>query len=361
MDRKEAIAWIVSLCASLRLSQSKTLSHLALAACSMSRASLAELGRCLAQTSSVAVKHCIKRVDRFLQNARIEPPEAMRGLIEWLARPRKRLLVILDWVEIRSFPCIVLAARLKGRAVPLLWNVCRDGDLFRSRNNLEYGLLKLLRTMVPESTKVLVLADRGFGRAEMARECQSLEFDFLIRIRPDVYVQHEDYTGKLLDLPVRRGCQKVYRHVQYRKEQPIEANVAVIWRPEESECWFLLTSLGRLGGLKLTKVYAKRMSIEEYFRDAKSLRNGFALRLTLVKDPRRLERLLLVLAIAYLLLVAIGLHCSKRYRSGRWCSNNRKDECSLVSIGRAMLGIFAGNLRSALNDLRREILGGNWG
>ena len=126
MNRKDAIAWIVSFCATLRLSQSKTLSELASAACSMNRASLAELGRCLADSTSVAVKHCIKRVDRFLSNARIEPPEAMRGLIEWLARPRKKLLVILDWVEIRSFPCIVLAARIKGRAVPLLWNVCLE-------------------------------------------------------------------------------------------------------------------------------------------------------------------------------------------------------------------------------------------
>jgi hypothetical protein len=361
MDRKDAIAWMLSFCACLRLSQAKTLSHLSVAACSMGRASLAELGRCLARTSSVAVKHCIKRVDRFLDNARIEPPEAMRGLIEWLARPRKKLLVILDWVEIRSFPCLVLAARLKGRAVPLLWSVCRDGELYRSRNNLEYALLKLLRTMVPDSTQVVVLADRGFGRAEMARECQGLKFDFLIRIRPDVYVQHEGYTGKLLDLPIREGFNKVYRQVQYRKDRPVVANVAVIWLPQEQEPWFLLTSLPRLQGLKLTKVYAKRMSIEEYFRDAKSLRNGFALRLTLVKDPRRLERLLLVLAMAYLLLVAVGLYCRNTYRSGRWCSNNRTDECSLVSIGRFMLQDFVGNLCSALTNLRREILEGNWG
>ena len=361
MNRKDAIAWIVSFCASLRRSQSKTLSELAVAACSMNRASLAELGRCLADKASTRVKHCIKRVDRFLGNARIEPPEAMRGLIEWLARPRKKLLVIMDWVEIRSFPCIVLAARIKGRAVPLLWSVCRDGDLYRSRNNLEYALLQLLRTMVPDSTQVLVLADRGFGRAEMARECQGLKFDFLIRIKPDVYVQHPDYTGKLLDLPVREGFQKVYRNVQYRKQRPVVANVAVVWPPQEEEPWFLLTSLPRLQGVKLTKVYAKRMSIEEYFRDAKSLRNGFALRLTLIQDPRRLERLLLILAIAYLLLVAIGLQCQKTYRSGQWCSTNRRNECSLVSIGRYMFERFEQSIAMALRSLRQAIVSGNWG
>jgi hypothetical protein len=345
----------------IRLSQAKTLSQLAVAACTMVRASLAELGRCLAVETTVAAKHCIKRVDRFLANSRVEPTEAMRGLIGWLAVPRKRLLVVLDWVEIRSFPCIVLTARVRRRAVPLLWTVCRDVDLHRSRNSLEYGLLRLLRTMVPPSTQVVLLADRGFGRAEMARECQGLGFDFVIRIRPDVYIEHRDYCGKLLDLPVRVGGQKVYRQVRYRKQQPVTANVAVVWQTGETEPWFLLTSLPRLTGTALTKIYAKRMSIEEYFRDAKSLRNGFALRLTLIADPRRLERLLLILAIAYLLLVAIGLSCSRRYRSGRWCSNNRAGECSLVSIGRTMLADFKLSLRRALQALRSEILLGNWG
>jgi hypothetical protein len=361
MDRMEAIKWLLSVCASLRLSQAKTLSRLAVAACEMQRASLAELGRCLAKSTALAVKHCIKRVDRFLANARIEPPEAMRGLVQWLAQPRQKLLVILDWVQVRSFPCIVLAARLRGRAVPLLWNVCRDGELHRSRNNLEYALLKLLRTMVPSSTQVIVLADRGFGRAEMARECQQLQFDYLIRIKPDVYIEHADYSGKLLDLPVCEGMNKVYRQVQYRKSRPVLANVAVVWLAGQEEAWFLLTSLPGLRGLQLTKLYGKRMSIEEYFRDAKSLRNGFALRLTLIQDPRRLERLLLILAMAYLLLVMIGLHASKSYRSGRWCSNNRRGECSLVTIGRIMLDLPLPPLLRLARALRREILKGNWG
>ena len=86
-----------------------------------------------------------------------------------------------------------------------------------------------------------------------------------------MYIKHQDYTGKLIDLPLREGFQKVYRNVQYRKERPVLANVAVVWPEQETEPWFLLTSLPRLQGVKLTKVYAKRMSIEEYFRDAKSL------------------------------------------------------------------------------------------
>ncbi len=53
--------------------------------------------------------------------------------------------------------------------------------------------------------------------------------------------------------------------------------------------WFLLTDLARLQGLDLTRIHAKRMSIEEDFRDAKSPRNGFALRLTVIRGSWRPE------------------------------------------------------------------------
>ena len=361
MDRKDAIAWIVSLCASCRLSQAKTLSHCCWAALRLSRAGLGELGRLLAVDTGIAAKHAIKRVDRFLGNRRVEPVEAMRGVVGFLAQPRQRLLVSMDWVDIRQFPCVVLAARLRGRAVPLLWQAYRPGDLFRSQNSLEYGLLQALRTMVPSSTQVVLLADRGLGRAEMARVCQELRFDYILRIKPDVYVKCPQFTGKLLDLPVRVGCRKVLRNVAYRKERPVQQNVAVAWYEGQRQAWFLATNLPRLGALKLTQIFAHRMSIEEYFRDAKSLRNGFALRLTLIQSPERLNRLLLILALAYLLLVMIGLYASGRYRSGRWCSNNRAGECSLVTVGRVMLQTPLPSLIRLARDLRREITGANWG
>lgn len=360
MNRKDAIQWVTSICYSLRLSQAKTLSCVVVAALDVARISLAELGRGLSRGTAVAAKHCIKRVDRLIGNQRIEPIEAMRGVVEWLAKPRKRLLVSLDWVEIRSFHCLVLAARLRGRAVPLLWVVYRD-ELFRSRNNLEYGLLTAFRTMVPDSTQVILLADRGFGRTEMARKCQKLKFNYIIRIRPDVYVKHPDFTGKLLDLPLKAGSRILLRNAAYRKNRPVYHNVAIVWCRGKTEPWFLMTDLPRIGSIRLTKIFGKRMSIEEYFRDAKSKRNGFALRLTLLRSAQRLARLLLILALAYLLLVMIGLDASKRYRSGMWCSNNRDNECSLFAIGRAMLTRPIPALRSLANQLRSEIWSGNWG
>jgi hypothetical protein len=61
------------------------------------------------------------------------------------------------------------------------------------------------------------------------------------------------------------------------------------------------------------------MAVEELFRDQKSRRNGFGLRLTLFRHARRFDRLLLALG---------------RGRPGRWCSNNRDGACSAFTAGR---------------------------
>ena len=57
------------------LSGLKPRTELVAAALGMVRSSLAELGRCLCSHRGVAAKHCIKRADRFVGNARIEPAE----------------------------------------------------------------------------------------------------------------------------------------------------------------------------------------------------------------------------------------------------------------------------------------------
>jgi len=360
MKHTDVLGWLLAIC-TIRRSQVKTLSVLVYAAMETVRLTLAELGRTMARQRDQAAKHCIKRVDRFLGNGRIEPGIAMSGWIRWLARPGRRLLISMDWVDIRQWHCLVLAARIHGRAVPLLWAVYRPEQLHKSQNNLEYGLLRLLRHHLPKGAQVVILADRGFGRTEMARVCQELGFGYVIRIVPDVWVEHRDFRGKLLDLPLRRGTQRVLRNVFYRKSRPVEQHVVVFWPAREAQPWFLMTNVPRLQAKRLSRIYSRRMTIEEYFRDCKSKRNGYALRLTMIGDRHRLERLLLVLAMAYWLLLAVGLYARKKYPPSRWCSNNRRNECSLFTIGRILFRERLPALARLLNDLRKETCLQNWG
>jgi hypothetical protein len=118
---------------------------------------------------------------------------------------------------------------------------------------------------------------------------------------------------------------RVLLAARYRKSRPVTHTIVVCWQPglpaKRDEPWYLMTDLAR-SALQLTALYAKRMTVEELFRDGKSQRNGFALRQVQLKQPRRLDRLLLIVALAYLLLVGLGLVTQQSHAPGLWCSSN---------------------------------------
>jgi hypothetical protein len=348
MSQLQAVAWVLSVCTDLRLSQTKTLADLVAAAMQVGRVSLAAIGRKLA--GPPAAKHRIKRTWRFCANDKVVVSDAMRGLVRRLGKRRrarpgrhrrrvKPLVIAFDWTDLRNFHTLMAAAVMKGRAVPLLWATYTKWKLARSQNNLEEGLLRLLRTMIPDGVPVILLADRSFGRTELARVCQQLGFRYVVRIKSDVWVEGASYRGNLKDYPVHKGMAVLLRDVRYRQEEPVVQHVVVRWKPglpkKRDEPWYLMTDLRR-GAVALTDLYGKRMTVEELFRDDKSKRNGFSLRHTKITKADRIDRLLLILALAYWLLCGIGLLARQRYRPGQWCSSNDPKQCSVFTIGRIM-------------------------
>jgi hypothetical protein len=366
MRRAEAVAWVVSVCqVSLRLSQAKTLAALVAAAMRVQRVSLANIGRRMVGTA----KHQIKRCWRFCANERVETADAMRGVVARLLKKRKKpLLVAVDWVDIKGFQTLLASAVLKGRSTPIAWasttNHVYDGH--RSRNAFEESLLLVLRDMIPRTVRVVILADRGFGRTALATFCQRHGFGYAIRIQPKVTVRLHGFHGKLLDYPVRKGVAKVLKRVSYRSDGAVTQSVVVRWRtglpPKRDECWFLMTDQPGTAH-QLCQLYGRRMTVEQLFRDGKSKRNGWSLRDTQVTKPERLDRLLLILAIAYLLLCGAGLIAKKRFKPSAWCSTNRDTECSLFTIGQAMLKKIHATPAAAASAVVElsESVSPNWG
>jgi hypothetical protein len=339
VSTQSILGWVACVTSNLLPSQSQTPAVLVAAAIRTERPNLATIGRRMAGPTTA--KSAIKRAWRFTDNGRVEVADAMAGTIARLVRKRKkRLLVSFDWTEVGRFHLLVAAACLGGRAVPLLWASYPEWKLSRSQNSLEEGLLRLLRTSIPATLEVVILADRGFGRAEWAAVCQELGFRYLVRIKPSVTVAGARYRGVLSKYPVRKGIAHVLRDVQYRKDARVTHHVVIRWRPglpkKRDEPWYLMTDLeGRAEAL--CRLYGRRMSVEELFRDQKNRRNGMALRDTRFRKAERFDRFLLVLALAYVLLVGLGLKAKLDYDPSAWCTNRRARECSVFTIGKAML------------------------
>jgi hypothetical protein len=334
------VAWVVAVTSNLLPSQSATLAALVAAAVRLERVNLAAIGRAMA--GDVAAKHTIKRAWRFACNRRVEVHTAMAGVVRKIAaRRRKRLVVSLDWTGVRSFHTLMAAACIGGRAVPLLWASYTGAKLRRSQNALEERLLRELAGLVPGPYRVVILADRGFGRAEWAAVCRELKFHYVVRIKPDVTVACSRHRGVLRKYPTRRGMAHVLRGVDYRKDRRVRHNIVVRWPPDlpkkRDEPWYLMTDLDYRAE-RTCGLYGRRMSIEELFRDGKGRRNGQSLRDTRFRHADRFDRFLLAVALAYILLVGLGLRAKLDHDPAAWCTNRRAAECSAFTIGKAMLG-----------------------
>jgi hypothetical protein len=100
--------------------------------------------------------------------------------------------------------------------------------------------------------------------------------------------------------------------------------------------------------------------VEEFFRDAKSVRNGLALRHT---QLTRADRFVLVPVLAYLLLTGLGLVAMATHQPGEWSSRNRGTPCSAALVGRAMTGRFTLSPAAAVAAILTTTIaaGQNWG
>jgi hypothetical protein len=311
-------------------------------------------------------KHRIKRVDRFLGNERVEVADAAWALIMIAAKAaRGRLFVLVDWVDVRSYKVLVAAVPIRGRSVPVLFAAYEKWRLRKSQNAFEEGFFTLLRALLPKKVQAVVVADRGFHRAELAKHLQATGLCYVIRVNGTTHFASERHAGRLDGIRLRQGEHIDLEVGAYSKSRPVRQRVIVHWKKHHDEPWFLATDLD-WGWRYVVATYALRMHIEQLFRDEKNLRFGWGLRQTRLSTPERLERLLLVLAFAYLFLILLGLLARNTLPSSHWASASspKKHQNSLFTIGRHrqpelrcsarhLLHLFAASLSQLLEE--------NWG
>lgn len=123
---------------------------------------------------------------------------------------------------------------------------------------------------------------------------------------------------------------------RYRQKDSVVPQGAVCCKvglpKKRDEPWFLMMDLG--GKVeRWTELDGKHMTVEELYRADKNQRNDWSLRHTKLKQAERLDRLLLMLALAHWLRVGLGRVARQRDRPSRWCRSNRAKECRVFTIG----------------------------
>jgi len=275
------------------------------------RLAVGAVGRALAVAKDLDPKHAIKQVDRFFSNTGVDVWHLFANWVPYVVGSRPEIVVALDWTDYDQDDQSTIALHLvtkHGRATPLMWKTVLKSELKDRRNEHEDALLERFREVLPTTVKVTVLADRGFGDQALYELLKDqLGFDFIVRFRGVVKVADEQgVTKSAHEWVPESGRPRLLRKARVTKTRREVAAVVCVKAPGMKEPWCLASSHDEKTAADIVKLYGKRFTIEESFRDLKNLRFGMGLTDTRVSSTARRDRILLVGAIAASLITLLG-------------------------------------------------------
>jgi hypothetical protein len=304
----------------------------------------ATIGRSL--RGSTSPKHGIKRVDRLLGNPKMTTDRVslFRAIAHRLLRGAERPVILVDWTQVcGTHVALVAAVPIGGRALPIYVEVHPLKKL--GNVAVEGRFLRTLKTVVPPECRCVVVSDAGF-KGPFFSDVLKCGWDFLGRVRGTTKavaatgekISKEEFYARATTTPVDLGAFGLFveqqipcRLVLVRKRRRPGPKLPPPACKEERERrqsaldpWLLATSLSDGDAVDIVRLYAKRMQIEETFRDAKNHRFGWSLSSVRLSTPTRAAVLLALAALAFLVITLIGMAVERSGRHRAYQANTVK-------------------------------------
>jgi len=267
------------------------------------------IGRALAEATGRKRKHAVKQIDRLLSNGGIALARLFPSWVRFVVGPRQQIVVALDWTEFdkddQASICAYLITR-HGRATPLVWRTVRKSTMAGKRGSYEVELLDTLGAALPGEVQITVLADRGFGDQKLYEHLEALGWEYVIRFREGILVSYQEATKPAAEWVPPSGHAKMLKDVRVTGDETGVPAVVVKHAQGMKEAWCLATNRTAEGAAGVVKLYSRRFTIEETFRDEKDIHFGMGLSATHIGNPERRDRLLMLGAMAHALFVLLG-------------------------------------------------------
>lgn len=318
----------------------------------------ATIGRSLA--GRVRPKHGIKCVDRLLGNSKMAQDRyyLFLAIAHRLLGGCKRPVILVDWTQSGgSHEALVAAVPIGGRALPIYVEVHPLKKLGNAA--VEGRFLCSLKAIVPAECRSLIVTDAGF-KGPFFQAVLALGWDFLGRVRGTAKavsstgetISKEQFYSKASTIPAELGtfglfvkqripCRLVLvrkRRKPGRKPPPPRCKEERELRQAALDPWLLATSLSDGDAVEIVGQYAKRMQIEETFRDAKNHRFGWSLDAVRLSTPQRTAVLLTLAAIAFVVVTLIGMTAERRGLHRAYQANTEtRRVLSFLALATAML------------------------
>ncbi len=324
------------------------------------RLSLTSLGRAIAERT--APKHGIKRVDRLLGNPKLHSERlTFYRAIARRVVTHSRPVILVDWTAVTpDLWALVAAVSFEGRAVIVYAETHPIGRYLKPYVNAEF--LRRLADVLPAGCVPIVVADAAF-RSPFMKLVAALGWGCVVRVRSRANVR-ELHGRKWMRIPElferarfvptdlgpfeigergRHRCRLVsvrnrIHHRRYRCRTRPHGVAAKRERESAHEPWILATSLDASAS-QIVALYARRMQIEETFRDAKSTRFGLSLKHARTKSDSRADVLMLLASIAHLIAIVLGVLAEAAQLHLRFQANTVKNKrvLSFAMLGRLIV------------------------
>jgi hypothetical protein len=299
--------------------------------------SLTRLARGL--SGAAGLKAALKRVDRLIGHPRIEQETRLVGaaIVGQLSRMGGPLVIAMDWSAVSPGGTFVeLRAALTypgmGRALTIYQKVYPKAQ--QGNAQAERTLLNTLQRWVATDLEVILVTDAGFRRPWFA-QVERLGWAWVGRVRRGVCVAQASQgnwasVATWFGRATGRACR--FTDCRLSKTAALPCDVVLVRRrraggkryhrpghgatPKATrearqsarEPWLLAHSarLRHYGAEQIVAWYARRMQIEECFRDSKSATYGMGQEIGRSRSALRLQALLLIATLAAFLLWHIG-------------------------------------------------------
>jgi hypothetical protein len=196
-----------------------------------------------------------------------------------------------------GFECLMVSLRVGERAVPVAWTVRQvQGNLGFS---VQKPLLEAVFAMLPQGSDVLLAADRFYGTGALIGWCRSHGWSYRIRLKGNLILQQEG--GQITTGEAAAARMTSLLDARFN-ETGIATHIGILHEPGHPEPWIVAMDSTPAKGRVMD--YGMRWGIEPMFSDFKS--RGFGITQTHLRHADRIERLILVLAVALFWAVSTG-------------------------------------------------------
>lgn len=310
----------------------------------------------------------LKRLDRLLGNRAVQAVRERFYAVAaaWLVRSEQPVLLV-DWSELkhdRRWALLRAGVAVGGRTMTVYEEVhprAKNGN-----RRVHTAFLKRLHGLLAPAVRPIVITDAGF-KNPWFEAVEALGWHWIGRVRQrtrarwletnqaewiackTLYVQARAKACSLGEVMLARTNPQRCRLVLVRRAprgrvhlnrygKRSQDTVSRTIAKRASEPWLLAVScsLNEWSAASVVALYARRMQIEQSFRDLKSHRYGCAFDQTLTRSAERLQMLLLIYMLATLAAWLVGLAATAKAQA-RICTTSLLKRYSVLWIGWACL------------------------